>query len=110
MADIPSLPSGLVTFMFTDIVGSTDMKGKMPGATSGERQEAFREKVKAPHDAIVIDQVRKHGGSIVKGTGDGFFSAFVDAEKAVLCAVEIQREIGNAMIFTPSGVNHSLYV
>lgn len=103
MSDTPSLPSGLVTFMFTDIVGSTDMKGKMPGTTSGERQEAFREKVKAPHDAIIIDQVRKHGGRIVKGTGDGFLCAFSDAEKAVVCAVEIQREIGNAMIFTPSG-------
>lgn len=35
------LPSGLVTFMFTDIVSSTLMKGKMLGETSGERQDNF---------------------------------------------------------------------
>ncbi|HEV7745482.1 MAG TPA: tetratricopeptide repeat protein [Pyrinomonadaceae bacterium] len=104
MPDITSLPSGLVTFMFTDIVGSTNMKGKMPGATSGERQDAFRKNVKAPHDAIITGSVLAHGGCVVKSTGDGFFCAFNDAEKAVLCAVEIQREMGNAMIFTPSGI------
>jgi class 3 adenylate cyclase/tetratricopeptide (TPR) repeat protein len=103
MNDSPSLPSGLVTFMFTDIVGSTDLKGKMPGATSGERQTAFREKVKAPHDAIITESVRAHGGFVIKGTGDGYLIAFSDAEKALLSALEIQRQIESATIFTPSG-------
>jgi tetratricopeptide (TPR) repeat protein len=89
--------------MFTDIVGSTDLKGKMSGATSGERQTAFREKIKTPHDAIITESVRAHGGAVIKGTGDGFFIAFSDAEKAVLSALEIQRGIADAMIFTPSG-------
>jgi class 3 adenylate cyclase/tetratricopeptide (TPR) repeat protein len=89
--------------MFTDIVGSTDMKGKMPGATPGARQEAFREKVKNPHDAIIIERVTGQDGCIVKGTGDGFFIAFADVGKAVLCAVEIQERIGEASIFTPDG-------
>lgn len=37
------LPSGLVTFMFTDIVNSTKLKGLMPGETSGERQDNFHD-------------------------------------------------------------------
>jgi class 3 adenylate cyclase len=97
-------PSGLVTFMFTDIVGSTNMKSKMPGATSGERQENFRQKIKEPHDAIITERVSARGGRMIKSTGDGFFVAFADAEKAVLCAVEIQQRINEASIFTPDGV------
>ncbi len=56
MADAPALPalptgplpSGLVTFMFTDIVNSTKLKGMMPGETSGERQDNVRDQIKDP--------------------------------------------------------------
>jgi class 3 adenylate cyclase/tetratricopeptide (TPR) repeat protein len=89
--------------MFTDIVGSADMKGKMPGATSAERNRAFLEKVKAPHETIIRERLAAHGGSVVKSTGDGLFIAFADAERAVLCAVEIQQKIAAALIFTPNG-------
>lgn len=104
MSDKPPLPSGLVTFMFTDIVGSTDMKGLMPGVTTAERQDAFLQQVKAPHEAIIKELVGKHGGCVVEGTGDGFFIAFGDAEQAVLCGVVIQQRISAAKIFTPSGI------
>src|SRR5205823_1566931 len=104
MPDAISLPSGLVTFMFTDIVGATDMKGMMPGATSGERQDAFLEKVKAPHDTIITDRVSARGGCVVKSIGDAFLIAFADAEKAVLCGVETQQRLSTASIRTPDGV------
>lgn len=97
------LPSGLVTFMFTDIVGSTQMKGKMPGELSSEREAAFVQRIKDPHGAIVAERVKARGGFIVKSTGDGFLIAFADAEKAVLCAVEIQESLNAAAIFTPDG-------
>ena len=103
MKDKSSLPDGLVTFMFTDIVDSTAMKAKMPGATAAERQNAYLKKVKTPHDALVSKQVAAHKGKVVKSTGDGFFVAFADAERAVLCAVEIQTKIEDAKIFTPDG-------
>lgn len=101
---LPPLPSGLLTFIFTDIVGSTAMKAEMPGRTAGERQAAFAQRVKAPHDALIIELVREFGGAVVKSTGDGFLIVFSDAELAVLCAIEIQRRIADARIFTPNGV------
>jgi adenylate cyclase len=97
------LPSGLVTFMFTDIVGSTQMKRKMAGELSSEREAAFVQRIKDPHGDIVAERVKVRGGFIIKSTGDGFMIAFADAEKAVLCAVEIQERLDAAAIFTPDG-------
>ena len=42
--------------------------------------------IKQPHEVIICERVSARGGSIVKSTGDGYFIAFADAEKAVLCA------------------------
>ncbi len=89
--------------MFTDIVGSTDVKAKMSGRTSSERQEAFRRSIKEPHAKIIAERLEIHGGIIVEGTGDGFFIVFADAEKAVLCGTEIQAHLTAAAIETPNG-------
>src|SRR5437879_5593563 len=97
------LPFGLVTFMFTDIVGSTEMKSKMAGDSSSDRAENFLKLVKRPHDTIISERVAARNGFIIKSTGDGFFIAFTDAEKAVLCAVEIQEKFKTAPISTPDG-------
>ena len=66
MIDHTALPAGLVTFMFTDIVGSTDMKGSMPGVTTAERQDAFLQQVKAPHEAIIKELERPKAASDVR--------------------------------------------
>ncbi len=105
-AALPSdvnLPHGTVTIMFTDIVGSTKLKGEMPGGTSSQRDEAFWIKIKKPHDDIVKEQIRLHGGRIFNSTGDGFCAHFPDAEEAVFCAVDIQEQIQAHAISTPSG-------
>lgn len=111
MADAPPLPalptgplpSGLVTFMFTDIVNSTKLKSLMPGETSGERQDAFHHRIKLLHSRLIFTHVARHGGIIVEGTGDGYFIVFTDAEQAVLCAVEIQSSMAKAPVNTPLG-------
>lgn len=87
------LPSGVVTAMFSDMVGSTELKTLMTGQTSVEKDAAFRERIKDPHDKIVIHLVQQHRGQVVIPTGDGFFSCFNDPEEAVLCAVEIQEAL-----------------
>lgn len=51
-----------MTFLFTDIEGSTRMWEEQP--------EAMRAAL-ARHDALVRDPVVAHGGTIVKTTGDG---------------------------------------
>jgi class 3 adenylate cyclase len=89
--------------MFTDIVGSTRIKREMPGELTSEREAAFRQQIKDPHDTIVKGLVAARGGILVEGTGDGFFIVFSDAEKAVLCAVEIQERITHEAIQTPNG-------
>ncbi|MFA6544915.1 MAG: HEAT repeat domain-containing protein [Limisphaerales bacterium] len=104
------LPSGDVTFMFTDIVGSISMKGEMPGATSAERQDAFLLTIKEPHNRIIRSFVAARGGVIVEGTGDGYFIAFSDAQHAVLCGLEIQDQIKQAAIPTPNKLPFSIRI
>ena len=60
-------PSGTVTFLFTDIEGSTRLWEEHP--------EAMHEAL-ARHDAIVRDAVEQHDGYVVKTTGDGIHAAF----------------------------------
>jgi len=73
------------TFMFTDIVGSTDLIG-----TIGD--EAWKD-VLGWHDETLRTVIGSHGGEVVRTTGDGFFASFGDADAAVNCAIAIQRRL-----------------
>jgi class 3 adenylate cyclase len=73
------------TFMFTDIVGSTDLIGLI----GDEAWENLREW----HDRSLRDCFRRHQGEVVNQMGDGFFVAFDDARESLDCAVEIQRRL-----------------
>ena len=80
-------PSGTVTFLFTDIEGSTrlweDHHDAMPEAL-------------ARHDTILRDAVESSGGYVVKTTGDGLFAAFGRAEAAVTASLRAQRALDTA--------------
>ena len=73
------------TFMFTDIVTSTDLIGLIG-------DDAWTELL-AWHDRELRDAVKQHGGDVVNHTGDGFFVAFDRAGDAIECAVDIQRRL-----------------
>lgn len=75
----------------------------MSGDLSSDRSAQFLKLIKKPHDGIVKARLQKRGGELVKDTGDGFLVAFKDAEKAVLCGVEIQESLTRAAIHTPLG-------
>ena len=75
------LPSGTVTFLFTDIEGSTRLWEEHPEAMQGAL---------ARHDAIVCAAVASHGGTVVKTTGDGVHAAFPLADAGVRAAVAAQ--------------------
>ena len=78
------LPSGAVTFLFTDIEGSTRLV------------KALRERypqVLAEHRRLVRAAIAGQGGYEVDTQGDAFFAAFAGATQAVLCALEIQRAL-----------------
>ncbi len=75
---MPALPTGTVTFLFTDLESSTRLWEEHPEAM----QDAL-----ARHDAIVRDAIESHRGQIVKTTGDGAHAAFATASDAVDAAI-----------------------
>jgi len=77
------LPEGTVTILFTDVVGSTELTNRLG-------DEAARA-VLGACDELVRQQVERHRGQEVKGTGDGLMVAFTSARRAIACAVDIQR-------------------
>lgn len=77
------LPSGTVTFVFTDIEGST----KHAHALGTQR---WRD-VLVAHAAVVREAALRHGGIEVRTEGDSFFLAFRSAGQAVAAAADAQR-------------------
>jgi class 3 adenylate cyclase len=74
-----------VTFLFTDIEGSTRLWQ--------EDEAAMREAV-ARHDRLLGDVVADFGGVVFSTMGDGLAAAFQTASAALCCAVEAQRRLG----------------
>jgi class 3 adenylate cyclase len=73
------------TFMFTDIVTSTDLVGLIG-------DDAWAELLRW-HDRELRSSIAQHGGDEVDHTGDGFFVAFERAADGIECAVDIQRRL-----------------
>jgi predicted ATPase/class 3 adenylate cyclase len=94
-----TLPSGTVTFLFTDIEGSTQLWEKYPA----EMQTAL-----ARHDAILREEVASHHGQIIKTTGDGIHAVFEKAVDAVQATVSVQRAISMGQFFAEPGVRLSV--
>jgi len=78
---VVELPSGTVTFLFTDLEGSTRLWQEYPDAM----QPAL-----ARHDEILRAAIEQHDGCVVKTTGDGFHAAFANAHDAIAAAVAAQ--------------------
>lgn len=76
------LPSGTVTFLLSDIEGSSGRWERDP--------ESMRRRL-ATHDALAEAAVRRHRGTIVKHTGDGCWAAFARAADAAAASAELQR-------------------
>src|SRR5215218_134723 len=80
--DRPRLPTGTVTFLFTDIEGSTRLLQDL-GDRYGEVRDA--------HAAILRRAIRDGHGVEVSTEGDSFFAAFASPAAAVRAAVAAQR-------------------
>src|SRR5262249_7810700 len=78
---VPELPSGTVTFLFTDIEGSTRLWETVPEAM----QVAL-----ARHDEILRASIGEHDGYVFSTGGDGFGVAFPTAGDALASAMEAQ--------------------
>jgi predicted ATPase/class 3 adenylate cyclase len=75
-----------VTFLFTDLEGSTRLWQDHPDAM---------EAALARHDDIVRAAIEGRGGHVVKTTGDGFYAVFSTARDALEAAIAAQRALGS---------------
>jgi predicted ATPase/DNA-binding SARP family transcriptional activator/class 3 adenylate cyclase len=80
------LPTGVVTFLLTDVEGSSRL-----WEVDAEAMAAALEL----HERLIGDRVHEGGGSLLKakGEGDATLSVFQRASDAVACAVELQRAL-----------------
>src|SRR5688500_14886039 len=79
---MPEYPTGTVTFLFTDIEGSTRLWEREPDAMKLALER---------HDAIVRGVIEQHGGTVFKAMGDQFCAAFTNAPDAVAASLVAQR-------------------
>ena len=95
-------PAGLVTFLFTDIEGSSRLWEQEP--------ERMRPAL-ARHDALVRGAVHRHRGTVVKMLGDGVHAVFDDPLDAIAAIVDLQLALaepppdGGLALRVRSGVN-----
>jgi predicted ATPase/class 3 adenylate cyclase len=97
-----SLPTGTVTFLFTDIEGSTRLLQDVG--------ETYR-KILHEHSGIIRAAIAGHSGVVVSTEGDSFFAVFTSPEDAVAAAVEFQLGLeahdwtGGARIRVRTGIH-----
>ena len=78
------LPTGTVTFLFTDIEGSTTLWEQFPDAMHDEL---------ARHDRLLRQAIESSAGYVVKGTGDGLYAVFAAAADALAACLAAQRAL-----------------
>jgi class 3 adenylate cyclase len=90
-----TLPTGTVTFLFTDVEGSTRLWEQHPDAARAALVE---------HDALIELLTEQHGGCLVRprGEGDSRFAVFARASDAVAAAAAIQRALHETSWPTPT--------
>src|SRR2546425_1930953 len=84
-ADEATSPQSTRTFVFTDIVKSTELVEAMG-------DDAWNEVLRW-HDQMLQRLIGEHGGEEIKHVGDGLFASFEHPEQAITCAVQIQRTL-----------------
>jgi len=82
---VSTLPGGTVTFVFTDIEGSTRLLQELGDEAYG--------RVSGDHRRLVREAFAAHGGTEIDTQGDAFFFSFPRARDAVTAAVDAQRAL-----------------
>jgi predicted ATPase len=92
----PELPTGTVTFLFTDIEGSTRLLQELGDAYAD---------VLAEHRRALREAWRQHDGIEVDTQGDAFFVAFARASDAVAAATDAQRALASGPVRVRMGLH-----
>jgi class 3 adenylate cyclase len=94
---VERLPAGTVTFLFTDVEGSTALLDKLGSdAYAGEL---------ARHRRLLRICFEQHRGVEVDSQGDAFFVAFSSARDAVAAAVEAQKGLTESPVRVRMGMH-----
>ena len=80
------LPTGTVTFLFTDIENSSTQWDQ----SSSEMQSRL-----SLHNSVLDESIASHGGHVVKTMGDGYMAVFERPETAILAAVTAQKGLSS---------------
>jgi predicted ATPase/class 3 adenylate cyclase len=78
------LPTGTITFLFTDVEGSTKL---------WERNTEAMSKALSHHDELIRNTVEAHDGFVFKTVGDAFYAAFSTAAEAIEAALDAQKSL-----------------
>jgi len=87
-----NLPAGTVTFLFTDIEGSTKLWEQYP--------EAMKDAL-AKHDLILKEAIELNKGYVIKTTGDGLHAVFATAIDAINASITAQRNLYSSFGLQP---------
>ena len=87
----------MLALLFTDLVGSTER-----AAASGDA--AWRGML-ARHDELVRAAIARHGGTVVKTTGDGIIATFPTASRAVSGAIDLRAALDDVGLAVRMGVH-----
>src|SRR5579872_2961994 len=90
-----NLPTGTVTFLFTDIEGSTRL---------WEEQPDTMRLALARHDALLRAAIETNGGTVFKTIGDAFCAAFPTAPQALEAALAAQQSLHKVKAAVGSGL------
>jgi predicted ATPase/class 3 adenylate cyclase len=93
---VAGLPKGTVTFLFTDIEGSTRLLHELGDAYAAALAE---------HRLVLREAFARHGGVEVDTQGDAFFIVFSRAAAALAAASHAQRALGNGPVRVRMGVH-----
>jgi class 3 adenylate cyclase len=91
---VRDLPSGTVTFLLSDVEGSTGLVREF-----GDQYP----QVLAEHRRVMRLAFARHGGVEVDTQGDAFFAAFGDANGAVAAAAEVQSALAEGPVLVRMG-------
>ncbi len=92
-----TLPTGTVTFLFTDVEGSTRL---LEDVGAAQYADALAE-----HRVVVRNAVAEHGGVEVDTQGDAFFCSFPSAREAAACARLAQKRLASGPLRVRMGLH-----
>ena len=81
-----NLPSGTITFLFTDVEGSTRLWEQYPDTMPASLQA---------HDTLMRRALEAHNGYVFKTVGDAFCAAFATPQDAIHAAVSAQSALSS---------------